>query len=323
MFVGSHKLGYGWTMTDLRALVQLERLVAAERELLGAFEVESSSEFAALRIDEIRLSCALAGIAMAREDVAALVLRGVATGTRALDDIILVADYAQAAAYVAASSKAGLRRRFVTVEEIVELHTRALRRVPAARPGQWRRTTVPAFASGMVAPPAWLVPRDVERYADRIGSGPPPGESVFLWVAAAHERFLRIQPFARGNGRVGRLLANLLLRRVDLPPFFVSTRERTRYYRALRDADARDHAPLATLIARSLLANMRRLLAAVDRRDEFVALAELAEPQEREALYKAAQRGRLRTVRRGGTVLTTRAYIDAYRASRSAAGRRA
>jgi hypothetical protein len=46
-------------------------------------------------------------------------------------------------------------------------------------------------------------------------------------------------------------------------------------------------------------------------------LTALAAPAERAALYKAAQRGRLRAVRRAGTLFTTRRSIDDYRAASS------
>lgn len=304
-------------------IARLEALVVEERERLAAFEVESSAEFARLRLDELRTSCALAGVAMTRDEIATLVERGIVVGSQPLAACILVADYAEAAAFVHASPRAGVRRRHITAPEIVALHSRALRRATGARPGELRRTTVPAFASGMVAPPAWLVPRDLAAFVERFGSGPPPGEPVLLWLAVAHERFLRIQPFASGNGRVARLVVDLLLRRVGLPPLIVGPRERARYVAALRAADARDHAPLATLIGRSSLAGLRRLHAAFDRRDRLEPLADLVASHERDALYKAAQRGRLRSVRRDGALLTTRANVEAYRASRAASGRRA
>lgn len=303
-------------------LDRFEDLLRSELRNLEKFAYGSGNELVALRLDEIQSSAYLAGVAMNGEDVAALALRGIASGDRRLDDFILVADYAHAATYVWDAVTRRARRRLIAVEEIVEIHARALARARDARPGTWRTQTVRAFASGMVAPPAWLVPREVGAFVDRFGSGPQPDESPLLWVATALERFLRIQPFERGNGRVGRLVTNLLLRRLDLPPFFVIARERARYALALRAADARDHEPLARLLGRSLLTNARRLLAAADRDDTLVPLSQLVAPHERHGLYKAAQRGRLRTVRRGGTLYTTAANIDAYRASRSPAGRR-
>jgi len=308
-------------MSLLATFDRLERLILEERDR-GSDFARSVGGAVPLRLDEIRASCALAGSALTRDEVAALVLYGRTSGSRPLTEYILVADYAEAAAYAASRPLPGARHRYIAVAELVELHARVLRRTPGAGQNAWRRTTVPPFSSGMVAPPAWLVPREIERFAERVGSGPAPGESPLRWAATAHERFCRIQPFERGNGRVGRLALNLLLHRLGLPPWYVAARERERYELALRTADARDHLPLATLIARSVLTNLRRLFAAVDRPEKLLALSELAEPHEREALYKAAQRGRLHSVRSGSTLLTTRASIEAYRASRSPAGRR-
>jgi hypothetical protein len=45
-------------------------------------------------------------------------------------------------------------------------------------------------------------------------------------------------------------------------------------------------------------------------------VGEFAAGAARAALYKAAQRDRLRTVRRGDTLLTTQEWIEAYRAQR-------
>lgn len=302
---------------------RLAVLVERERERLAARDLETTPESAELRLDEIRTSCALAGVEMTRAETAGLALRGMATSARPLDDLILVADYAASAAFVAAAAPARGRRRYLTIDEIVEVHARALRRVPSARPGTWRGTTIPAFASGVVAPPPWLVAREVAAFAERFAPGPAPEESALLWVATAHERFLRIRPFARGNGRTSRLVANLLLRRLRLPPFFVPSRERVRYERALASADARELLPLGILMARSSLTSLRRLAAKDPEGERFAPLADLTEPHEREALYKAAQRGRLRSIRSAHALLTTRESIEAYRASRATTGRKA
>lgn len=310
-------------MANARELDQMERLLAQERARVGERDLTALPEYGGIRIDEIRASCGLAGALLARDEVVALVMRGVVTGPRALTDLIVVADYAQAAAFVAAAPLARGRRRYLGIDEIVEMHARALRRDPEARPGAWRQTTIPASADGIVAPPAWLVARDLGAFVEQFASGPPVAESTLVWVARAHARFSRIRPFTRGNGRVARLLANLLLRRLGLPPFLVSARERPRYERALARAHARDLVPLAVLMGRSVLANLRRLTLAANAREAFAPLGDLAAPYERQALYKAAQRGRLRAVRSGSTLLTSRAAIDEYRASRSAAGRKA
>ncbi|GAC1541479.1 MAG: hypothetical protein NVS2B17_18930 [Candidatus Velthaea sp.] len=76
--------------------------------------------------------------------------------------------------------------------------------------------------------------------------------------------------------------------------------------------------PLAELIARALLRTCDRLRAAVDATDDepLAALRSLA-GADYGALAKAAQRGRLRTVMRGGRYFTTRRWVAEYRATRS------
>lgn len=78
------------------------------------------------------------------------------------------------------------------------------------------------------------VPEQMERYQDavreaveRLDSRVPPGRSpadvgllhsVLELTAAAHGELVRIHPFANGNGRIARLMANWCLLRYGLPP---------------------------------------------------------------------------------------------------------
>jgi hypothetical protein len=168
----------------------------------------------------------------------------------------------------------------------------------------------------MVPPPAWMVPRQMDAFAERFATAPQPVAERLLWVADAHERFARIHPFDRANGRTGRLVTNLLLRRLGLPPFVVRRRDASRYVAALRRADSRDPVPLAIAIGTSLLESYALLVAeaGTEADAELAPLATFAAGPERAALYKAAQRGRLRVVPRAGALLTKRAWIDEYRA---------
>jgi Fic family protein len=49
--------------------------------------------------------------------------------------------------------------------------------------------------------------------------------------------FLRIHPFADGNGRIGRLISSIPLLREDLPPVYVSVESKRAYFSALKAAD--------------------------------------------------------------------------------------
>jgi Uncharacterized conserved protein len=71
-----------------------------------------------------------------------------------------------------------------------------------------------------------------------------------------HAAFERIHPFIDGNGRVGRLLTNLLLVRLGYPPAIIQKRQRERYLKALAQADRSDAGPLGELIARAVIDNL-------------------------------------------------------------------
>ncbi len=273
-------------------------------------------EWSSLAFEEVVASCALAGARLDEHELRALVERGIAAGEHRFRDYTIAAGYADAARSVAAAEPRR-NRPFIRTDEIVELHARATRFQPEARSGAWRTTTAETLQSGVVPPPFWLVPREIAAFVTRFAPGPRPDTSPILYVAEAHERFARIHPFEAGNGRVDRLLANLLLRRLGLPPFIVRRRDAVRYRAALARADARDLWPLALVIARSVLEGLLRLTAD----GELRPLASFARGPEREALYKAAQRNRLQTVRRGATILTNEAWIADYRGSRGKRGR--
>ena len=54
----------------------------------------------------------------------------------------------------------------------------------------------------------------------------------------AHRRLVDIHPFNDGNGRVARLLMNLILIRAGYPPIAVRPEDRLEYIRALQQAQA-------------------------------------------------------------------------------------
>lgn len=303
-------------MSTSHAFEVLAQTAARERAMLGVIPPQTlQRRRRALVLEEIRASAALAGARLGLAEVIALVERGVAAGSHPLLEYIVTADYADAARYVERAIMPGSKHPYLRVNEIIELHARATRRT-AQTPGRWRTTTLPPFPDGMVPPPPWLLQIEICAFTNRLASGPTPGLSPLLWVAQAHERFERIHPFSSGNGRVGRLIANLLLHRTGFPPFAVRDRDVERYLAALRSADSQNLWPLATMIARSVVASLLRL-SYDESQATLRSLTTFATGSERQALYKAAQRGRLRTARGERGLQTTQAWIDAYRASRS------
>ena len=63
------------------------------------------------------------------------------------------------------------------------------------------------------------------------------GEHPIILAATFHYRFVRIHPFDDGNGRMGRLLMNMILIRNGYTVAIIPIEERTRYINSLEQAD--------------------------------------------------------------------------------------
>jgi hypothetical protein len=137
-------------------------------------------------------------------------------------------------------------------------------------------------------------------------------------LAALHAAFERIHPFRDGNGRTGRLALNLMLVRLGYPPAIIYKKDRAKYLRWLDRADSGDPGPLAELIARAVTQGIERfLLPALAGPQRIIPLAALADEHlSLIALRRAAERGRLRALRRSDQWYSTRKWVDEYKESR-------
>jgi Fic family protein len=71
-------------------------------------------------------------------------------------------------------------------------------------------------------------------------------------AAIFHHRFVAIHPFDDGNGRLGRILMNLILMQKGLPPAIIKLKDRQDYYVALNNANTGNYELLVDYVAHSL-----------------------------------------------------------------------
>src|SRR6202162_6711309 len=282
---------------------------------------------------EAHRSPALEGNTLVLREVEALLREGKAVGSKELKDYLEVTGYAAAARWVysqAAGQGPWTSGKLLTVTEVRQVHRLALTPVwevaphPDASegesPGNWRRHDIHAFKHGMKPPSHPDIPALVRDWVDGVASLPresPVAEAL----AARHAAFERIHPFIDGNGRVGRLLMNLLLVRLGYPPAIIQKRLRDSYLDALHRADRGDPGPLGEILARAILDNLSRfVLPAVAGPAKLVPLDALATKDLSVlALRNAAQRSRLKAIRAAdGTWRSSRQWVEEYRSDRYA-----
>lgn len=153
-----------------------------------------------------------------------------------------------------------------------EIYIHALHRIvlagimPSNRIGRWRTRSVHVGNPDLVLPPPQAVPSLMAEYVRDFPTILPTTVQydVFLAAAKASWRFVRIHPYSDGNGRISRLIMNLVLWGHH-PIVSVASRAkgRHRYRVAIRRADRGDLVPLATLIAAAVRDAYSLMLSAI------------------------------------------------------------
>ena len=89
------------------------------------------------------------------------------------------------------------------------------------------------------------------------------GAKALVAAAKAHYDLVLIHPFDDGNGRMARLLMNLLLIKHGFPPAIVRTEDKANYFAALRQADGGKLAVFVEYIASCVVRSLEIMLAGV------------------------------------------------------------
>lgn len=79
----------------------------------------------------------------------------------------------------------------------------------------------------------------------------------FILASLFHYRFVAIHPFDDGNGRMTRILMNLILMRNHYPPIVVPLTLREKYYGVLSEADSEDYLPMTEYFSELLIKSLK------------------------------------------------------------------
>ncbi|MFV9505447.1 MAG: Fic family protein [Oscillochloridaceae bacterium umkhey_bin13] len=183
--------------------------------------------------------------------------------------------------------------------------------------GQWRTIPVHMRGSALTLPHPREVPALMQQWVAWIVSEEAQRHPIIVSAALAHHGFEAVHPFSDGNGRVGRLVLNLMLMRAGYPPALLLREWRMAYIHALEAANHGDYRGIITLVGRAVERGLDLYLESCEAEPStaYHTLADLADQTEYDADYLGwlIRKGRLPAVKRGGRWYTTLEAVNRYR----------
>ena len=135
----------------------------------------------------------------------------------------------------------------ITLDTVQRLHALVMDKIdPQA--GELRKVQVYIRGAPFTPPAARDVPLYLAQWVNWLTSDHALRYDSVTRAAIAHHDFEALHPFTDGNGRVGRLLLNLMLMQDGYPPALVLREWRSRYIQALQQAHMGEYAPLVNLV---------------------------------------------------------------------------
>ncbi len=206
----------------------------------------------------------------------------------------------------------------LTEKDILHIHSLVLQNIEKDFAGRYRNGGVRIVGANFVPPNALKVPLLMEALVSWVHSNPLQLNSVAL-ASVFHHRFVHIHPFFDGNGRMVRLLMNVLLMKEGYPPAIILKNDRKKYYQALNQANQGDYSKLLLLVAQALERSLNIYLNALPTEgydQEYIEINRLVEekdmPYGQEYISLLARTGKIDAYKEGRNWLTSKAAVQDY-----------
>lgn len=300
-----------------------ERVIAKKLELdsyrpLSKEIVRKLQE--AMEIEYTYHSNAIEGNRLTKRETQLVIREGITIGEKSLRDHLEARNHPKAMYYIE-----NLKDHDLTEKDILKVHEILFSGI-LENAGSYRNSQVFIEGSDYRPSPAFEVPNLIKNLLEWLRKNPDELRPIEI-AAVFHHKFVSIHPFDDGNGRLARLLMNLLLIKHGYPFTVIRTYDRRRYYDTLRKADNGDLKPFVNFIARCVEESTDLYLSAIKPSNEasqFLSLAEAAKRTQysQEYLSLLSRRGMIAATKIGKNWYITPEALNSYLTGLSSRGRK-
>ncbi len=260
-------------------------------------------------------SNAIEGNTLTLRETQLVIRQGLSFGGKTLSEHLEAKNHPRAIEFIENLAKQGPTEKILTETDILKVHELIFSGILESA-GSFRNCQVYIEGCDQMSPPACEVPDLMKSLMIWLNDNPEELRIVEL-AAVFHYKLVLIHPFEDGNGRVCRLLTNMILISHGYPLTTIKTVDRKKYYNALQKADRGDLKPFINFIARCLEQALDVYLSAVEpstKDNQFLSLAHASKqsPYSKEYLGLLARRGLIGATKIGRNWFITPNALNEY-----------
>jgi Fic family protein len=255
-------------------------------------------------------SNAIEGNTLSLQETRLIIEEGITIGNKSMREHFEAINHKKAIDYVETLSKEKTKMR---ERDILQIHNLIMTNLNVRERGQYRISNVYIAKANFIPVDSMQIPAEMLDFYDYINKNPEKLNPVEL-SAMAHFKLVHIHPFVDGNGRVARLVMNLMLMKHGFPIVVVLKSDRKMYYQRLRIADKGNVKPFVEFISkaveRSLGIYLRALKSGIDK---YISLQEATKycDYSQEYLSLLARKGKIDAIKlKRNWVTTKQAVLD-------------
>jgi len=260
-------------------------------------------------------SNAIEGNKLTLRETQLVIREGITISGKSLSDHLEAKNHPKAIEYIEQLAKQKDIARTLGEKDILKIHELIFSGI-LENAGHYWNCQVYIEGCELAPPAAWEIPELMKELLHWLNINPEELRPIEL-AAVFHHKLVAIHPFDDGNGRVSRLVTNMLLINKGYTLTVIRRVDRKKYYNTLQKADTGNLEPFVNFIARCVEQSLDIYLNAIEpstKNNKFMPLAEASKltPYSEEYLGLLARRGLIGAAKIGRKWYITQEALDLY-----------
>ncbi|MBT4174347.1 Fic family protein [archaeon] len=256
-------------------------------------------------------STAIEGNTLTLNETKLVLQEGITIGGKSLREHLDVTNQKEAMAWIEKIAKKKIEEL-----DILNLHKITLKGISDYWAGRYKTSQNRIVGSKLKTTPPYKVHSEMKDFVKDLQKNLMKYNPIEL-AAYAHHEFVRIHPFVDGNGRVARLLCNLVLVSKGYVPIIIRNKDRKKYFDVLEKAhfgNLKEFVNFVGLMEEEALMRYISAFQKTTKKNELLPLSEIAKDSKysQEYLSLLARRGILPATKINGIWHSSKEEVERY-----------